>query len=102
MSDVFTALANPVRRSLLELLADGPQSVNELASHFDMKRPSVSEHLALLKQTGLVQERRSGRHRVYRLEPEPLRDVASWLAPFEHFWHERLAALAELLDEETR
>lgn len=101
-NDVFAALASPVRRSLLELLAERPQTVNELAAQFDMRRPSVSEHLRVLKDCGLVQEQRAGRHRVYGLDARPLRQVADWVHPFERFWRERLRALADLLDEDTR
>jgi DNA-binding transcriptional ArsR family regulator len=97
--DVFSALASPVRRSLLTMLAERPQTVNELAAHFDMRRPSVSEHLRILRESGLVHEQRTGRHRVYDIDAEPLRDVAHWLRPFERFWRERLHALADLLDE---
>jgi len=98
--DVFSALASPVRRSLLTMLAERPQTVNELAARFDMRRPSVSEHLRILKDTGLVHEHRAGRHRVYDVDTEPLRDVADWLHPFERFWRDRLHALAGLLEEE--
>jgi DNA-binding transcriptional ArsR family regulator len=98
--DVFSALASPVRRSLLHLLADQPQTVEELAGRFDMRRPSVSQHLRILKDSGLVREQRSGRHRVYRINATPLQEVVDWLHPFERFWRERLSALAELLDED--
>lgn len=98
--DVFSALASPVRRSLLDLLAEHPRTVNELAARFEMRRPSVSEHLRILKDSGLVHEQRAGRHRVYRVEALPLREVADWLHPYERFWRERLRALAGLLDEE--
>jgi DNA-binding transcriptional ArsR family regulator len=100
-SDVFAALASPARRQLLGLLLDrGPLPVQELASHFAMRRPSVSEHLKVLKDAGLVGEQKSGRMRLYHLEPEPLREVTEWLTPYERFWRERLAGLRELLDEE--
>src|SRR5690349_1730793 len=69
--DVFAALASPVRRDLLRLLLIGPQPVNALAAHFAMRRPSVSEHLKLLKDAGLVTEERVGRQRVYQLRAEP-------------------------------
>jgi DNA-binding transcriptional ArsR family regulator len=98
--DVFAALASPVRRSLLELLTERSQTVNDLAARFDMRRPSVSEHLKVLKDAGLVNEHRAGRHRVYAIDAAPLRDVADWLHPFERFWRDRVRALAELLDEE--
>jgi DNA-binding transcriptional ArsR family regulator len=81
--DVFAALASPVRRSLLGLLLDGPLPVNELAGHFDMRRPSVSEHLRVLRDAGLVVERKVGRQRLYQLDAEPLREVSDWLGPYE-------------------
>ncbi|MFL6053298.1 MAG: ArsR/SmtB family transcription factor [Actinoallomurus sp.] len=96
--DIFAALASPARRQLLGLLLDrGPLPVQELASHFSMRRPSVSEHLKVLKDAGLVGERKSGRQRFYHLEPEPLREVA----PYERFWREKLRGLRELLDAEA-
>ena len=98
--DVFAALASPVRRSLLELLTQRSQSVNELAARFEMRRPSVSEHLKVLKDAGLVNEHRAGRHRVYEIDAAPLREVADWLHPFEQFWRSRARALADLLDDE--
>ena len=74
--DVFAAVASPVRRALLGLLLDhGPLPVQQLASHFAMSRPSVSEHLKVLKDAGLVREHRSGRHRYYQLEPQPLTEA---------------------------
>ncbi len=101
-SDAFSALASPVRRSLLALLSERPHTVQELASQFDMRRPSVSEHLKILKDSGLVHEQRSGRHRVYRLDAAPLKDVADWLHPFERFWRDRMRALADVLDEDRQ
>jgi DNA-binding transcriptional ArsR family regulator len=99
--DVFAALASPARRRMLGLLRDsGPLPVQELATHFAMRRPSVSEHLKVLKDAGLVREQKSGRQRFYRLEAEPLQEVSDWLSPYERFWRERLTSLRELLDEE--
>jgi DNA-binding transcriptional ArsR family regulator len=96
--DVFTAIANPARREVLRLLRDGgPHPVTRLAERFDMARPSLSEHLRLLKDAGLVTERRDGRHRVYSLRAEPLHELAGWLAPYEKFWKNRLAGLADFL-----
>ncbi|WP_301175467.1 ArsR/SmtB family transcription factor [Actinomadura geliboluensis] len=99
-ADVFAALASPVRRELTALLLGGPRPVNDLAAHFTMSRPSVSEHLRVLREAGLVTERRDGRRRVYRLEPGPLRELSEWLTPYERFWREKLSNLRELLDEE--
>jgi DNA-binding transcriptional ArsR family regulator len=97
--DVFAALASPARRSLLRLLLDGPKPVHELAEHFAMSRPSVSEHLRLLRDAGLVSEQRDGRRRLYRLEAAPFAEVADWLTPYERFWRGRLASLADVLDD---
>jgi DNA-binding transcriptional ArsR family regulator len=97
--EVFAALASPVRREVLKILLDGPRPVQELAEHFEMRRPSLSEHLKVLKDAGLVSERRDGRFRYYSLEAEPLLDVAEWLNPYERFWRERLGKLRDLLDE---
>jgi DNA-binding transcriptional ArsR family regulator len=100
-SDVFAALANPTRRQLLRLLLDGPRPVQQLADNFDMRRPSVSEHLKVLRDAGLVAERRHGRQHLYELRAEPLREVSEWLSPYERFWREKLAALRDLLDEDA-
>jgi DNA-binding transcriptional ArsR family regulator len=98
--DTFAALASPVRRELLGLLLGGPLPVNTLAGHFDMRRPSVSEHLRVLRDAGLVVERRVGRQRLYQLDAAPLREVSEWLNPYERFWRGRLANLRTLLAEE--
>ncbi|NUW34060.1 helix-turn-helix transcriptional regulator [Nonomuraea sp. SMC257] len=97
---VFAALASPARRRLLRLLLDeGAQPAGRLAVRFDMSRPSVSEHLKVLKDAGLVAEARKGRERHYRLEAGPLMEISEWLTPYERFWRERLSALSSLLDE---
>jgi DNA-binding transcriptional ArsR family regulator len=101
VADVFGALASPPRRQLLGLLLDrGPLPVQELAAHFDMRRPSVSEHLKVLKDAGLVIEEKTGRQRFYQLRPQPLREISDWLAPYERFWREKFGNLRDLLDEE--
>ena len=101
-SEVFTALANPARRHVLQLLrTSGPQPVGVLADHFDMSRPSLSEHLKVLKDAGLVVERRTRRQRVYSLRADPLRELLSWLRPYEEFWRDRLSTLRDVLDEEA-
>ena len=98
--EVFAALASPARRELLQLLLSGSRTVNELAAHFDMRRPSVSEHLKVLKDAGLVSERKSGRQRYYQLEPHPLIKLKDWLHPYERFWRDRMKALRDVLNEE--
>jgi DNA-binding transcriptional ArsR family regulator len=69
---------------------------------FDLGRPAVSEHLAVLRTAGLVREEPRGRHRFYHLQAAPLAEVSQWLHPFEHYWNQRLGALADLLDEESK
>ncbi|MFF4966774.1 ArsR/SmtB family transcription factor [Streptomyces sp. NPDC001037] len=96
---VFAALANSTRREVLRLLRErGPLAVQALVGHFDMRRPSLSEHLKVLRDAGLVSERRSGRQRIYRLEAAPLADLQDWLHPYERFWRDRLRDLGDLLD----
>lgn len=96
--DVFAALANPVRRQLLVALRDGPRPAGELAGHFALSRPAVSEHLAVLRHAGLVREEPRGRHRYYHLAAEPLAGVQEWLNPFERYWRDRLIALRDLVE----
>lgn len=96
---IFAALANATRREVLRLLRErGPQPVQALADHFAMRRPSLSEHLKVLREAGLVSEERAGRQRIYRLEAAPLADVQDWLHPYERFWRDRLKGLGDLLD----
>lgn len=98
--ETFAALAHPVRRHLLDLLADGEQPVKALAEPFAMSRPAVSQHLRVLLDAGLVAERRSGRKRLYHIEPERLYDAQEWLRTYERFWQSRLTALGAYLEEE--
>lgn len=97
---VFAALSNPTRRDVLDLLLDGPQPVQDIAERFEMARPSVSEHLKVLRDAGLVTEERQGRQRIYAVQGAPLRDLQSWLAPYERFWRGKLAGLSDFLDAE--
>lgn len=99
--EVFLALANPVRRRLLELLADGPRTAGDLAGRFELSRPAVAEHLQVLRRAGLVHDEPSGRHRHYHLSAEPLAHVGDWLHPFERFWRHRLRTLADILREDA-
>ncbi len=96
---VFAALASPVRREVLQLLREaGPQPVSALASHFEMARPSFSEHLRVLREARLVSETKVGRQRLYRLEGAALYEVQEWLHPFERFWRDKLRGMRDVLD----
>jgi DNA-binding transcriptional ArsR family regulator len=80
---IFVALANPVRRKLLEILTRQPLSAGELSERFDLSRPAVAEHLKVLREAGLVADEPQGRRRIYRLTAEPLAALVEWLHPFE-------------------
>ncbi|HEV8373567.1 MAG TPA: metalloregulator ArsR/SmtB family transcription factor [Actinomycetota bacterium] len=96
--DVFTAIAHPLRRELLNLLAGGEHTAGQLAAPFAVTRPAVSQHLRVLLDAGLVRERRDGRERRYRLDPDRLTVVRDWLASHERLWRLRLHALGDYLD----
>jgi DNA-binding transcriptional ArsR family regulator len=98
-ADIFTAIAHPVRRQLLDELVTGEQSVTRLAEPFGMSRPAISQHLRVLRDVGLVTEQRRGRERQYRLQPERLYEVRAWMQKYERFWRNHLAALGDYLEE---
>src|SRR5271154_7569631 len=89
----FQALADPTRRAVLDLLRRGSQPAGEIAHAFPVSRPAISKHLRLLRRAHLVREHREGRHRVYQLNPEPLRAVNSWIEQYRVFWTENLNSL---------
>ncbi len=95
---VFRAVADPTRRAILDLLAAGERAVNDLLKSFKMTQPAVSQHLRVLREAGLVSERREGRHRIYKLEAEPIRAVHDWAGHYERFWTRKLTALGDYLD----
>lgn len=98
-NDVFHAIAHPARRAILVSLKHRERAASELAEPFGMSFAAVSQHLRVLQDARLVSARREGRHRVYRLEPKPLRDVVSWADEFAGFFAQRLDALGEYLDK---
>ena len=99
MEAALKAIAAPRRRQILTLVRDGELSAGEIAGHFDVTRPAVSQHLNVLKEAGLVSERRNGTRRLYRARPEGLAQLKAFL---EEFWDERLDALkAEAEREEA-
>ena len=97
-SDVFHAIAHPARRAILVGLRDGEKPASALAEPFAVSLAAISQHLKVLKDADLVSERREGRQRIYRLQPKPLRQVASWVDEFTSLWNDRLDALARYLD----
>jgi DNA-binding transcriptional ArsR family regulator len=95
--EVFRAIASPTRRALLDKLSNREQTVQRLAASLQMTVPAISQQLTVLREAGLVTVRRAGRWRVYRLNAEPLRQVMSWVEPYERFWVARLHALGQEL-----
>ena len=97
--DPFNAVAEPRRRQLLQALGNRELSVNELAERLGWRQPMVSKHLGVLRQVNLVSERREGRQRYYRVNPEQLKPIFDWVMPFEKFWTGRFNRLDEVLQE---
>ena len=97
--DVWGALGDPTRRSIVLQLAQRPHAVVELASALPISRPAVSQHLKSLKQAGLVVERPEGRKVYYRAQPEGLGPLVDWMSHYGVFWRERFANLRILLKE---
>jgi DNA-binding transcriptional ArsR family regulator len=96
----FQALADPTRRAVLDLLRRGSQPAGQIARAFPVSRPAISKHLRLLRRAHLVQEHREGRHRVYQLNPEPLRAVDSWIEQYRTFWAASLNHLKAFVEAE--
>jgi DNA-binding transcriptional ArsR family regulator len=97
-TSAWTALGDPTRRAIFERLADRPQAVGELASELPVSRPAVSQHLKVLKDAGLVLDRRAGKHRIYRLDPDGLGVLR---ADLERFWTKALAAYKTAVEQPT-
>jgi DNA-binding transcriptional ArsR family regulator len=98
--ETFQALADPTRRAVLDLLRSGSQPAGRIAQSFTVSRPAISKHLRLLRHAHLVLERREGRNRVYRLNPEPLKAVDSWLEQYRVFWRGSLENLKTFVEAE--
>ncbi len=96
---VFRALADPTRRAIISMLADGPRPIGDIAAEFDMTRPAVAKHLAILKEGGVIAVETKGRERINRLNPETLKTAADWLNHFDRFWDDRLAKLKEVVEK---
>lgn len=97
--DVFRAIADPTRRAILDRLRAGPAPVNALAADFRQSRPAISKHLRVLRRARLVVEERSGRERLYELQPKPLQRVAGWIEGYRSFWLTNLSNLKRYLEE---
>lgn len=98
LDSVFHALADPTRRAMLRLLAEGERMIGELAAPFAMTLPAASKHVRVLERSGLVRRRIEGRAHICSIEPAPLAAALDWLRFYEAFWNDRLDALDEFLD----
>lgn len=98
MESVFEIIAEPNRRAILSLLVSSEQSVGEIEQELGMPQPTVSKHLRVLREAGFVEATVDAQRRLYRLRPEPLREVDAWLAPFRQLWSAHVDALERHLD----
>jgi DNA-binding transcriptional ArsR family regulator len=98
VESVFEIIAEPNRRAILSLLASSQQSVGEIARQLRMSQPTVSKHLRVLREAGVVESTVAAQRRLYRLKPEALQEVDAWLAPFRRFWSAHVDALERHLD----
>ncbi|MCR2806939.1 ArsR/SmtB family transcription factor [Paenibacillus soyae] len=102
LRDVFDAIADPTRRQLIHLLAESEDEVplHELTAEFEIGRTAVSKHLTVLKEAGLVLDRKAGRETRFRLNASPLQEVQDWVAYYSKFWRGNMLRLQQLLEEE--
>jgi DNA-binding transcriptional ArsR family regulator len=98
VESVFAIIAEPNRRAILSLLASSEQSVGEIERRLRMSQPTVSKHLRVLREAGVVEATIDAQRRVYRVNPKPLQEVDAWLAPFRQLWSTHLDALERHLD----
>jgi DNA-binding transcriptional ArsR family regulator len=98
VKSAFEVLAEPRRREILDLLRDGERLAGDLVDRLALTQPTVSKHLKVLRDAGLVEVRRDAQRRWYRLRPETLREIDAWLAPYRRLWSDRLDMLERHLD----
>jgi DNA-binding transcriptional ArsR family regulator len=97
--DGFTALADPTRRKIVELLADGPRGAGSLADEFAVSRPAISRHLRVLRETGVVSVRSQAQRRIYEIDPTGLDEIAAWVHRYRTYWSDRLDQLERAAKE---
>jgi DNA-binding transcriptional ArsR family regulator len=100
--NTLEALADPTRRRIVELLADGERSAGEIAAQFRTSRPGISRHLRVLREQGLVTTRSEAQRRLYSLDPAPLAELDAWLERYRSFWTNRLDALDTEIRRRTK
>jgi DNA-binding transcriptional ArsR family regulator len=99
LDETFAALANPTRRAILDRLARGDASVNELAEPFDMQLPAISKHIKVLERAGLIERSRHAQYRPCRLNPAPLAEISTWTETYRPIWEARFDRMATYVDD---
>ncbi len=100
MSETWTALVDPTRRAVLDVLLDGEQPVGEIVDRLRLSQPQASKHLRVLREAGLVRVRKDAQRRVYSLDPRPIADVDAWLSPYRRLWNDSLDRLEQHLEDQ--
>ena len=95
--DPYFALADPTRRKILTLISDRERSVNDLVEKFEISQPAISQHLKILRSSGIVSVRKNGRQRMYAVDFQRLKGIHDWVSQFEEFWERKMDALEEHL-----
>ena len=98
--DGFTALADPTRRQIVEILADGDRDASAIAQRFTISKPAISRHLSVLREGGLIEYRKAGQRRIYSIRPDGLNEIDEWLSRYRSLWSDRLDQLERALEEE--
>lgn len=98
---VFRALADPTRRAIIAMLSEGERPIGDIAAKFDMTRPAVAKHLAILKEGGVIRVEKKGRERINHLDPSALKSAADWLNYFDKFWDDKLEKLKQAVEEKS-
>jgi len=96
---VFRALADPTRRAIVMMLAQGPRPIGDIAAEFDVTRPAIAKHLRILEEGGVISVETKGRERINQLNPKALKSAADWLNHFDRFWDDRLAKLKAVVEK---
>ena len=98
--DPWQALADPTRRSILEILKEGDFTINEVADKFEISRPAISKQIKILEECGILEIVQDGRQRICKVNPQPLEEVYKWVAYYEKFWLAKLDKLGKYLDNQ--
>lgn len=97
--DVFQAIADPVRREIIEILSEEPLNLNAIAEKFDISRPAISRHIRILNECGLVAIEQQGRERFCIIKPNTLSEIANWIDPFRNLWEQRLDSFEAYVEQ---